>query len=144
MDAALKKKIEELVKEMNSMYVNKSDPKIVRTVDVGRVRLHLLSFIGQDNYHHTNYVTEFKGDLRPFNRIEHTIPEINKGFGIVSLIVERSRMIVIGLLALLLVSVISYLAITGEEINGTLNNLAVLLIGYLAGKGESKLANSDA
>ena len=91
------KQIEDLVKERNKAYKNKTDPHIVRSFQMGRTQVHMLSFIGQDEQEHINYVTEYKSDLRPFDRIEDTILEINKGIGPLTELLDVTSRTIIGL-----------------------------------------------
>lgn len=138
MEETTKKKIEDLIKDHNKGYKNKSEPNIIRSLDIGQVRLHVLSFLGADDRWHTNYVTEYKGDCRPFSRLEDTVPVINKGLGLMNMLIDNPRVLILGVLAVILTVVISYLAVIEKIESSTLVSFTLAIAGYLAGKGDSK------
>ncbi len=126
-----------LVQEMNHAFSNKTSPEITRVIDIGSTKLYKLGFRGQDDSWHDNFVTEYKGELRGFQKIEELIPEINKGFGFASFLVSNARVISLSLSAVLLTGTICYLAITKEVKVDVIINFAAIVLGYVAGKGEA-------
>lgn len=82
-------------------------------------------------------MTDYRGDLRGFQRMEELIPEVSKGFGFGSFLVANVRVIALSISAILLTGTICCLAtqqVSGEVLIG----FAGSVIGYIAGKVESK------
>ena len=136
-----KKEMIDIVKDMNSGYDNETEPELVKTFEVGPVRIHTFGFRGEDKRWYENYVTDYRGDLRGFQYLWDAIPEINKGFSLTNQILGNLRAVAIAIVSLALVGTVCYLAVTGVQ-NELLFNLAALTIGYLAGKGEAQLVSS--
>lgn len=134
MDPIARRKIEEVVKEKNKTYKNQSDPSIAETFEVGRVKVYALRFKGEDGYERTNYVSDYKGELRAYDRIDQAIPEINKGLGLAYELIDNARLLLFGLLSIAVVAAIIYLLINEKKVDEKLFAIATGLFGYLAGK----------
>lgn len=140
METKARQQIEQLVKERNARYRNKTEPRIERSFQIGRVQVHMLTFDGEDGYQRENYVTDYKGELRAFDRVEEIIPEITKGLSIAYELIDNARPLIFGVLAFIVVCAIVYQAIVRIPVENELLALATGLFGYLAGKADTRLS----